>query len=184
MFCIIKKTVKQLFIFLIFIFSFIAFTLPPQYSENEIKAMYILKFIRYTYWQENKDKEKDIYIGVYGKTVVTKYLKKFLLLNNKENKNVKVKIIKKIDNIKDCDILFVSSLTNREVDNVVEKLNNSPVLTISDNKKFLEKGIMINLFPKGRKVVYSINKVSVDKAEIKLSPKIYSLAIMVKQKND
>lgn len=179
-----RKTVRQLFFVIFFIFGVMAFSLPPQYSENEIKAMYIIKFSHFTEWKDMQHGQNKIIIGVYGKSVIVKYLKKYVLTNKEENKDLEIKIIKSLDEVVDCNVLYFPDISVKELEMILNKLNNLPVLTISDNQKFLEKNVMINMFPRGRKVVYSVNKSSVDLSSLKLSPKIYKLAIEVKQNND
>jgi len=173
------KPVKKILIMLFLFYTTVGMPLPPQYSESEIKAMYIIKFAHFTKWKGEKINGEKIIIGVYGKSVVTKYLHKYIKSKINENKDLKIVEVKSFDEILKCNILFMPKIGKLEVTSLLKKLKNKPILTISNNRKFLQKGVMINMYPKGRKVVYNVNKKSVDFANLKLSPKIYKLAIKV-----
>ncbi len=154
------------------------------YSENEVKATFILKFAHFTRWKihnhnNTQRKDRTIIIGVYGKSVIAKYLNRLLSSNSEESANFNLIILKSIEDISKCDVVFIPKTSNKEFNKVKNVLEKLPVLTISDHEKFLEQGVMIVMFKKGKRVMYSINKKSIDASGLALRPKVYKLAVEI-----
>jgi hypothetical protein len=142
----------------------------------------IIKFAYFTKWYTNenqKEEDKKIVIGVYGKSVIAKYLKRLLSSDRQEGKNFDLIIVKSVKDIPKCDIIFIPKISNKEFLKVYNELKSLPILTISDHKKFLTRGVMIVMFKKGKRVMYSINKKSVDASKLALRPKVYKLAVEI-----
>ena len=155
-----------------------------KYSEYDVKAAYIYNFIKFINWPSGYiESKKHIVIGVYKNQRFGDILEHLL-----ENKKVKgkmweIRFIYTVDDIKGCDVLFVSSATASETIDIIKKTKNSPVLTIGNNiKNFCQYGGIINFTPKGDSKRFEINNNAAKKHKLRISSKLLALARIINKK--
>lgn len=76
----------------------------------------------------------------------------------------------------DCEVLFISAEHDYEAINFGE-LHENGILTIGDSPGFLASGGCIRLKRVGKKIKFSINTEAIEKANVRPSSKILSLAV-------
>jgi hypothetical protein len=76
-----------------------------------------------------------------------------------------------------CHILFINSSEKRRLQEIVERLEQASVLTISEMEGFTESGGMINFVKVNNKIRFQINEPAAKKAKLKVSSKLLSLAV-------
>lgn len=80
------------------------------------------------------------------------------------------------DAAENCEVLFISSRFSIKTPDL-DKLHESGVLTIGDSPGFLARGGCMSIQRQGRKLKFSINPEAMEKAKIRPSSKILSLAV-------
>jgi hypothetical protein len=144
-------------------------------DENDIKALFILNFIKYVNWPEGSEKS-SIIIGIAGESPVYYSLVK-IIFKRSENNNIKVE---KINNQSKGthQIVFVSEDELGKIDKWKQKYSNKGVLLISENCKN-KCGAAINLFTLDNKIKFDIDTKGAQMGGVKISSKLMELASSV-----
>jgi hypothetical protein len=142
-----------------------------QYDEDVLKAAYIERITRFVEWPL-KDKlftGDNFVIGVYDE----KDFYNTLLEIFKENhiKNLKVKIIQLADpdQIRKCNLCYLSERAKPEISKFVTTANSSGVLLFSETPDFSKSGVHINFYIEDEKLKFEINEKSILSAGFKVS---------------
>jgi hypothetical protein len=170
--------------------------------EYHIKASFMYQFVNFIDgWKfqkdsegdngENTDSDKSILIGIIGKNP---FRNAFVPLKDEKTKSRKVivkcfkgfsefdedseqiKLHPEIENIKQCDMLFICSSEKQYVCNILEPIRNERILTVADAPGFLEKGVIINFTLEKNKIRFEVNTAGAYRAKLKLRSKILRLA--------
>jgi preprotein translocase subunit Sec61beta len=78
--------------------------------------------------------------------------------------------------IGDCHVLFVAADGDADIKNVLQKIGNKPVLTISQSDAFLYAGGVIRFYAEENRVRFEISPDAAEKARLKISSKLLKLA--------
>ena len=78
-----------------------------------------------------------------------------------------------------CHVLFVSGVDRTRLAEIVMRLRETPVLTVSDDDGFLKLGGIIQIFIETGKMRFRINPRSAKRARLQLSSRLLALADLV-----
>ena len=149
--------------------------------EYEIKAAYLYNFINYIEWPENAfpGPGGTITIGVVGQSPFAPALD---VLNGKQIKGRTVALKQVIDtkDLGQCQIVFINSSEKARVPELLEKLKDSRVLTVSDFDGFAQQGGIINFISEHNKVRFEINPDAAHRLGLTISSELLKLAKLVK----
>jgi hypothetical protein len=150
-------------------------------SEYELKAAFIYNFAKYVHWPEASTSEtrKPIAIGVIGKDPFGQALDDAMRGRSLEGRAVVVRRFSRVEEVADCDILFISSSEKNNLPRILEVLHKAPVLTIGDMNRFAERGGMINLTTEEARVRFEINVEAAERAGLKPGSQLLRLARIV-----
>ena len=160
-------------------------SLQAQIEEYKIKAAYLEKFSRFLEWPpeaEIQDTTKAFHIDVIGYSPITEHLRALYQKNKIRNKDVVVRQIQHISQLKNCHILFVGKEKKSRLAKILNRANEMGVVTISDSEGFCESGVLINFFVEKDKVLFEINYDSVRKSKIHISYLLLKLARITGEK--
>ncbi len=159
--------------------SLIAETPPdPQVMVDRIKATMIYKFLYYVEWPQanSKTESADLAIGVIGSVSNFETLRTFSGRMIKDHMLV-VKHITDLNNVRDCDVLFVSKVTTFSAGQVISATGDASTLLIGDMEDFIDAGGMINFFlDKQDRVQFEVNIKAVQRAGLRISSRLLKLA--------
>jgi YfiR/HmsC-like len=176
---------------------------PP--NEYETKAGYLLNFVEFVEWPSGTfaDAQAPITVGVMGKDPFGAELDK---LQGKvvHGRKLQIKRFKgamefrgeetpgrrqdglllrqsqKLVELKSCHILFISSSEKKHVPLILKPLKGASVLTVSETDGFADGGGVINFLEDGKRVQIEINLDAAERARLKISSKLLSLARIIK----
>lgn len=177
--------IRFLFNFCLRLLLCIAFLCPPfttygQESEKEnlVKAVVIYNFAKFTEWPEEtfESPNSPIVFTATGEAM-SKTLAQF------EGRQVKKRDIS-LGHFNDnsgqsSHILFISSTDEQSVEKILERIDNKPILTVSDIPGFIYKGGMIGLVKEGGRIRFEINFDATRKAGLRISSQLLLLATVV-----
>ncbi len=108
-------------------------------------------------------------------------------LNTIENKIVKemkiiIKRFSRIEDVKDCQILFVSTSEKKKLSEILTKIKDRPILTVAETKHFCQSGGVINFKIVKGKVRFEINVNAAERSGLKISSKLLKLAKIIKER--
>lgn len=152
-----------------------------QQREYEIKAAYLYNFINYIDWPADAFPPAGgkITIGIVGENPFGEALDP---LNGKPVKG-RTLVVKQITEPKDldqCQIVFFSASERQRVPELLDKLKDSRILTVSEIDGFAQRGGIINFISERNKVRFEINPDAARRLGLTISSELLKLAKLVK----
>lgn len=143
--------------------------------EFQLKAAFIYNIARMVEWPNTGE---ELVLCFFGEHKFGDTLKSF---KNKNVRNRSLRIHKAVpfEEIPSCNILFVSDGDQAVLNEIQPKTKNLPILTIGDTEGFAKNGGMVNLVSRGERIKIYINLKIAKQAQLKISSKLLSLAVIV-----
>lgn len=152
----------------------------PIALENEIKAVYIHNFIRFTEWPgEVSTPEQSRVLSILGNLSLLKTLKKETFRQVAKSTSLQTYACQMPACLKESHALFIDSSQRRQVPKIIRSLKNRPILTISDIPGFADKGGMIEMKNENGRVAFIVNLRAAFKAKLYISAQLLQLAELV-----
>ena len=143
-----------------------------QIKEYTLKTVFIEKFTRFVEWpaeSEIDDTSKPFIFGVIGENPFESTFKEIFSTKNIRDKKVEIRSISNFNEISQCDLLFISSVTQKKLSTILSFTKNKPILTISDSKGFAEAGVLINFYILNNKIRFEINERAIRESGLNFS---------------
>ena len=162
-------------------------TTPKEYL---LKAVCLYNFTKFSHWPATKESEqnKSLTLGIVGDSPFGNALQELQTSLAEKGHNTLSVIYhgpyQEGMNLKGNHILFISSSEKNKMKQIIASLGNAPVLTVSDTDVFLAAGGMISLVLMNNKVRWGINRTAIDMSGIKVSSKLFQLAIQIEDHRD
>jgi len=151
--------------------------------EYKVKAAFIYNFIRFIDWQGHRlpEDSSTITIGVLGKSP---FNNSFEPITKKKVKNKKVTVkyfpeFEKIANktsLKKCHVLFICDSEKEHLEDVINAVKDSCVLTVGEMDGLLEAGGIIKFTMHKKKVRFEINLTAARRAKLEIRSQLLRLA--------
>jgi hypothetical protein len=154
----------------------------PAASEYQLKAAFLYNFARFIEWPSEAfpDPSAPILIGVLGEDPFGGDLEQMIKGKTVNGRPFVIKRFKRDQNLRACHILFISSSEQKHLAQIIEGLKGTGVLTVSEVERFAQFGGVIQLTMEASKMRFAINIDSAERARLKLSSKLLSLAKVVR----
>jgi hypothetical protein len=155
-------------------------------SEYLIKAGFIYNFAKFVEWPTNAFAQPDspIVIGILGDDPFGATLDRIVADKKINGRSFAVKRLKwgrDLKDLRDCNILFVSSSEKEHIDGVVDAMKWLPILTIGDAPGFAKRGGIMNFTLEDNKVRFEVNVEAAKHADLTISSRLLTLARIVQQ---
>jgi hypothetical protein len=149
--------------------------------EYELKAEFMGRFTLFVDWPPGTLPEPPapFVIGVVGSSALGRYLEERVANETVKDHPVVVREELELDEIADCQMLFIAGSVRSDLDQILELTRDRPILTVADSEGFAERGVLINLFVVGRRVRFEINESAVHRSGLRIGSKLYRLARLV-----
>jgi len=154
------------------------------FTENEVKAAYIKNICQFVTWPENRIVTENFTIVIFGKADINSAIENFFSKISLNGKPTKIKTITKIDEIIDCDILFINATSNERLAKLLDKAKVKKSLIISDTKGYADYGCHINFYLKNQKVKFEINLNKAVEDGFYIQSLLLDYAKIIKPKNE
>lgn len=154
-------------------------------SELELKATYLYNFLKFIKWPKGACKlhnGRSHTIAVIGETPFNSVLKSMQQKLQKYDKDLQLKFYgsyRKDLVLECCCLLFIAESEQNNLSQIMQLTANKPILTVSDDKIFTDKGGMITLVKENNKIRWIINRGPVEKSGLQLSAKLFDIAVQV-----
>jgi len=158
----------------------------PDSSEYLIKAGFIYNFAKLVEWPTSAFPQPDspIVIGILGDDPFGATLDRIVTDKKINGRGIAVKRLKwgrDVKDLRDCNILFISSSEKEHLDSVVDAMKWLPILTIGDAPGFARRGGIINFTLEDNKVRFEVNVEAAKHADLTISSRLLTLARIVPQ---
>lgn len=152
-------------------------TLLSYESEEKIQALLIGKIAKFITWE---DESSDVFIitilhNSFGDTFDKLYEGKQI-----KGKNVEIRYITNIKDLKKTNILYISNVSAVELDDVLEKTKNTNILTMSDLRGFAEKKGTVQVYFASQKPKLKINLASAKEQNLQIKSSLLQIAEVIK----
>jgi len=172
------KTIVKTFIAILALLSLARNVRAEQPTEYELKAAYLFNFVKFVAWPAEafQSAQEPIIIGVLGRNPFRGQLQNLVRDKRIKGRRVLVKPFKDLNSLQRCHLLFIADTGSGDLRVLIERLKNSPVLTVSELSGFARKGGMIKLYTRAHKVRFEINHTAVRSAGLEISSRLLRLA--------
>lgn len=149
----------------------------------EMKAIYIKKISQLIDWPSGSLVNETLVpfvICVVGNSELYSELSEKYENEKIKNKRVMVYRAKTINEISDCNVMFISEDQEDVLDKILEFTFDKPILTISDTPGFAEEGVLFNYYLTERNTLrFEINQTAAKTSSLNISYQLYELAKIV-----
>ena len=154
------------------------------FSEDQVKAAYLFNLISFITWPETAfdSPTGPLRIAVFGGKEASSFMGVFRNLIKGERFQQRAIAVDQILPAKNPDgyhILFIAAYPEMDGPQLLEASEGRPILTVGNSPGFCEKGGMINLLRKGKRIGLEVNIARVRAANLKISSKLLRVATIV-----
>jgi len=158
-------------------------------KRRQVEAAYLYNFARFVQWPDSAftDKNASFVIGVLGTDPFGRILDDTVGSKTVAGRRVTVRRFvwqheRDRAALRDCHLLYISGSEQHRLDEIVEALENAPVLIVSAMDAFARHGGMIGFVLDQGRIVFEINRAALQRARLKASSKLLTLARLVEGK--
>lgn len=160
---------------------------PPVFSLNgegveyPVKLAFLYNFTRFVEWPPDsyRGAGASLAICIVGRDPFSPEIEDDLRTRIVASHPVAVLSVKPTDTLSLCHMVFIPATEKGHVNKIVRDLKGSSTLTVGETEGFAELGGIINLTVEGNKVRFEVNRIAAQRAGLKISSKLLSLAKIV-----
>jgi hypothetical protein len=146
-----------------------------QSTEQQLKAAYLINFLKYVEWPDNRAKAT---LCLFGRDIMS------TMLSSYEGRTVAgrelvVRRVNSPDQLGECQILYVPDTEEARFAAVLRWTEGQPILTVSDAEFFARQGGGIALVRDESRLQFDINLDSLHRARLKPASQMLRLARQV-----
>ncbi len=146
-------------------------------KEDAVKAAFIFHFTQFVEWPT--DRPKTITIGVHGEDPFNGALE---IIHGKmvNGQTIRIKQLSSADpSVDNVQVLIVGWCDENALSSILASTANRPILTIADMDVFEVEGAIINLFRKGTRQKFGVDRQAASRAGLILSSQLLQIAAVV-----
>jgi hypothetical protein len=157
------------------------FSLNGEGVEYPVKLAFLYNFTKFVEWPPDsyRDAGASLAICIVGRDPFSPEIEGDLRTRIVASHPVKVLSVKPTDALSVCHMVFIPATEKDYVNKIVRDLKGSSTLTVGETEGFAELGGIINLTIEGNKVRFEVNQLAAQRAGLKISSKLLSLAKIV-----
>jgi hypothetical protein len=149
-------------------------------SEYQVKAAFLYNFAKFVEWPAGAGVDAPLVIGVLGKDPFGSQIDRAVEGKTVNGRRLMIKRFSSLEAYEYCHILFVSSSERSNLPQIIAAVRNSSVLTVSETERFAHIGGIINFVTIENRIRFEINQAAAERAGLKISSKLLSLARVVR----
>jgi hypothetical protein len=162
-----------------------ALSLAGESVEYPIKLAFLYNFAKFVEWPPDsyRDPGAPLDICIIGHDPFSPDSERELRTKTVGGHPVEVLTLKATDTLSVCHMVFIPITENDQAEKIVRGLKGSSTLTVGEAEGFAVLGGIINLTVEGNKVHFEVNRGAADRAGLKISSKLLSLAKIVAERD-
>lgn len=154
--------------------------------EYPLKSVFLLNFAQFTDWPTNAlpSPATPFVIGVLGDDPFGSALEQTVRGTDWNGHPFLIQRYRKVEEIQNCEILFISQSEAKRVDKIVAAVKDRPILTVSEIENSALCGVGVQFLTEANKIHLRINTNTLELAHLTMSSKLLRVADLVPvQKN-
>jgi len=154
-----------------------------QINEYQMKAVYLYNLAKFVEWPAPafQNAGAPISICVLGQNPILHTLEEAVNGETIEDRKLIVRPVADVSQVNNCQILFVGSPDRKYLRSLLRDLKTTGILTVGEAESFTSEGGVVNLKLEGGKVRIEINLKAAERQQLRISPKLLTLAQVVKK---
>jgi hypothetical protein len=155
----------------------------PAFDEYQVKAAFLYNFAKFVEWPPGTFASSTDPIGIciIGQNPFGAALENMVLGKKVGDRAFAVRQLQGAEQAKGCQILFIGAGEWKRVRTLLDALKGSPVLTVGETDDFTSFGGVIAFQLEGPRVRIQIALESAERAKLRISSKLLSLAEIAKR---
>jgi len=152
-------------------------------TDYQVKAAYLYNFGRFVEWpaKVSASQTRSFSICVLGEDPFGPALDATFAGEKIGNQKVVARRISDPHDSVDCQILFISASETNRLNKIIESLDKTAILTVSDIPKFSQRSGMIQLVLDGGRIRFEVNLTATQRAGLTLSSELLKVATAVRK---
>lgn len=156
-----------------------AFAEAPGYSQDQIEAAFLYRFVGFVHWPEGARTPPVFTVAVLDDEAVASDLERLLPSNGLQGKRLRVRSIRRIDELGDAQILYIGESDEAVLRHWLAQVADRPVLVVTNQPGGLDAGSTINFLVVDRHVRFEISLAAAKRAGLNISADLLSVAMHV-----
>jgi hypothetical protein len=154
--------------------------------EYPLKLAFLYNFTKFVEWPSDSfhDQGASLAICVIGNDPFSPDLEAELRTRTVGSHPVEIKTLRSNDPLNVCHMVFVPVTEKSQAARIVSGLKGSSTLTVGEIEGFAVQGGIINLTVEENKLHFEVNPLAAERAGLKISSKLLSMAKIVKEQVD
>jgi hypothetical protein len=154
-------------------------------SASDVQAVFLFNFAQFVEWPSDAfaNAKAPLVIGILGEDPFGSVLDETVRGETVRGRAFKIRRFRRVDDVKDCHILFISKSSGSRLADVLAAVKGRPILTVSNSDDFEEEGGIIRFVIEQSKIRLSIDLEAAQATRLTLSSKLLrSAAILPSQR--
>jgi YfiR/HmsC-like len=153
--------------------------------EYPVKLAFLYNFTKFVEWPADSYSSPGapLSICIVGHDPFNRDLEGELRTRKTWGRPVEVRTLRPVETLNTCHMVFIPVTEKDEAGKIVRSLKGSSTLTVGETAGFAAMGGVINLTVEKSEVHFEINKLAADRAHLKISSKLLSLAKLVTERD-
>ena len=147
-------------------------------TEYQVKAAYLFNFLKFVDWPDDPaaDPHGKWVIGFVGDTPIRDELVRLAEGKNVLGRELQVKQFQATDNLRGCNILFISESEKKRLPSILAALRGYSVLSVAEMDNFIGSGGMVQFVVQDARVRVTFDVGATGRAHLRVSSKLLALA--------
>lgn len=145
-------------------------------DERAVRAAYVFNLTKYVEWPAST---RELWIGFAGERSEGEFLARMLEGKTSESRPIHLVLSPSEEELKKCNILYIAEPQASKARAALNKANGEMLLTVGEADSFARDGGMVGLVKAGDHIEIVVNLEAAQKAGIKISSQLLSLAQIV-----
>jgi hypothetical protein len=154
-------------------------------TEFQVKAVFLYNFSQFVIWPDScfTTENSPFVIGILGNDPFGDNIDEVVKGEFVNSHPIIVQRVHRIEEANNCHILYFTEKNPDRLKNSIQRVNSKYILSVSDTDEFTRIGGMVEFVTFENKIKIKINHEAVKRAGLEVSPKLLSLAEIVKFEN-
>jgi hypothetical protein len=145
-------------------------------EEYDLKAAFLYNFTKFIEWPAASLSSGNFVIGIFGDDPFGQVVDDVTRGKAVSGHPIRLRRLKEPAEARDCNMVFVTSTDRKKIQELLDATKGSAVLTVGEDREFLNQGGIIHFSMVNNHVGIVINNAAADAKGLKVSAKLLSLA--------